>query len=183
VILIQATVAMPPVIIKSLILKCMRKSCPGFTLIELLISISIIAVVFGLGVAKYNEFNRRQIVIQATNELKSNLRLTQGRAINGEKDCAVCQVGAACGDSDDLGLEGWYVGFTADSYQVYGQCGGLPFSSKTTDLGGRQIALSSTVNPIWFKPLGLGVEEGATITLSAFGIDETVVVSQSGEIY
>ncbi len=161
----------------------MRKSCSGFTLIELLISFSIIAVIFGLGLAKYNQFNRRQIVIQAANELKSNLRLTQGRAINGEKDCAVCQVGPECGDSDDLALEGWYISFTADSYQVYGQCGGLSFSSKTTNLGGRQITLSSTVNPIWFKPLGLGVGEGGAITLTAFGIEETIVVSQSGEIY
>jgi len=43
----------------------------AFTLIELLIAMSIMAILFTIGIAKYNDFNRRQIVTQAALELNS----------------------------------------------------------------------------------------------------------------
>jgi len=155
---------------------------PGFTLIELLVTISIMGILFGLGVAKYNEFNRRQILDQAAQELKSNLRLAQDKALAGEKDCSVCQVGIKCGDGDDKVLDGWYVRFSATRYQISGSCGGLPFSPQTVDLSKRNITIPSPPSPIRFKPLAQGVEGATTITLSGYGGTRPITVTGTGEI-
>jgi len=150
------------------------------------------AILFGLGVAKYIEFNRRQTVVQAANELKANLRLTQDKALSAEKDCRATK----CGGSDDLcgneageeALDGWYLVFTGSpyqSYQIYGQCEGIifPDSPKTVDLTSKGVLITPSVNPIHFYPLGLGVEEAATINLSNGSMTQTVTVNEGGEIF
>ena len=154
----------------------------GFTLIELLVTMSIIGILLGIGIAKYNEFNRRQILIQAAQELRNNLRLVQDKALAGEKNCSVCQVGDECGDSDDLVLDGWYVSFSSGSYQIYGSCGGETFSSKTITLSDRNISIPLPPSAIRFKPVGQGVEGETTITLSGFEKTETVTVTKTGDI-
>ena len=166
----------------------MKKSCPtkisGFTLIELLVTISIMGILFGLGVAKYNEFNRRQILEQAAQELKSNLRLVQDKALAGEKDCTVCMRGIVCGDGDDRVLDGWYVSFSTGSYQIYGSCGGLqfPISPQTVNLSSRNISIPSPPSPIRFKPLAQGVDGATTISLSGYGETRSIMITVTGEI-
>jgi len=149
----------------------------AFTLIELLIAISIMAILFTIGIAKYNDFNRRQILSQATLELKSNLRLIQDKALSGEKDSSCISA-----------LEGWYISFPTDhSYKIYGQCGDteFPIPPTTIDLLKKhiKIGLSGTLkNYVKFKPLGHGSEEEVTITLEAFGTSSQIVVTKVGEI-
>jgi prepilin-type N-terminal cleavage/methylation domain-containing protein len=175
----------------------MKKSCLGFTIIELLVTISIIAILFGLGAAKYNEFNRRQIIAQAANELKSNLILAQDKALSGEKDCRVSKCGGndgVCGtnDANERSLEGWFVRIPSPPnntyYEIYGQCGGITFPDvpKRVDLSQRGLLITSSLSaPIHFYPLGLGVEEEAVITLShpGYGLTEELRVNKAGEIY
>jgi Tfp pilus assembly protein FimT len=138
---------------------------------------SIMAIVLVLGIAKYNEFNRRQILYQATLELKSNLRLVQDKALSGEKDSLICP---------SKTLEGWYISFTGNSYEVYGQCGGTVFSrSQTFDLSQKHITISlsgTSGNYVRFKPLGHGSEEDITITLGAFGMSSRILVTKAGQI-
>lgn len=157
----------------------------GFTFIELLVAGFIIGATFTFGVAKYNEFNRRQIVIQAAEELKSHLRSAQSKALAGEKNCSVCQVGGECGDGDDLTLNGWCVSFSSYGYQIYGSCGlGVDeqlFSATTVDLGSRNLEILPA-SPICFLPLGQRVEGASTITLSGYGETREVKVSTLGEI-
>jgi len=161
---------------------------PGFTLIELLVTISIIGVLFGIGVAKYNEFNRRQILDQAAQELRSNLRLAQDKALAGEKDCSSSKCGGSdgiCGtnDANEKSLEGWYVSFSANNYQIYGKCGVAQFSPQTVDLSGRNITLSSfPSNLVRFKPLAQGVDGATTISLSGYGETRPITVTGTGEI-
>lgn len=155
----------------------------GFTLIELLVTISIVGIIFALGVAQYNKFNRRQILIQAAQELKSNLRLAQDKALAGEKDCSVCQGSdGVCGNADDRVLEGWYASFSSDSYQIYGRCGGQTFGTKSVNLSNRGVTLPSPPPVVRFKPLGQGVEGATTVGLSGFGPTQTVTVTETGEI-
>ncbi len=153
----------------------------GFTLIELLVVASLIAILFSIGVAKYSEFNRRQIIEQSALEIKNNLRLAQNKAFTGEKVSA-CLVG-----TDDRLLDGWYMSFTNSTYQIYGCCGGcgapgLQFTLPTTDLSSKGITLSYPSSPIRFRPLGQGVENDGTITISGPGGSRSIIVTASGEI-
>ncbi len=147
------------------------------------------AILFSVGLARYNEFNRRQIVVQAANELKANLRLAQGKALASEKDCRATKCGGdddLCGnDANEKALDGWYLDFNGNSYQIYGQCEGISFpdAPKTVDLGSQGIIITPSVDPIHFYPLGLGVEAAATITLTRGSISQTVTINQAGEIY
>ena len=77
------TLACPIKLIKSEKRFCNNK---GFTVVELLVVVGIIAVLTTIGVASYNNFNDRKVLESAVEELKSNLRLAQSKAINNEKD-------------------------------------------------------------------------------------------------
>jgi len=154
----------------------MRLPAPntGFTLIELLVVVSLMAILFSIGVAKYSEFNRRQIVEQSALGIKNDLRLIQNKAFTGEK-------ASSC--TDDQLLDGWYMSFGDSSYQIYGSCGGAQFSLATTDLGDKSITITSHPgSPIRFRPLGQGVENSGTITISGPGGIRSIIVTASGEI-
>jgi len=56
----------------------------GFTLIEMLVVISIMLLMVGLGIANYIDFNDRQTVLTATDELKTHLRTAQTKALAGD---------------------------------------------------------------------------------------------------
>lgn len=153
----------------------MKKSCPGFTLIELLVVISIIGILFGLGVAKYNEFNRRQILDQTTQTLRNNLRLAQSVASSGEKPggCVV--------------LDGYQVSFssgTPDSYTIQAKClGGLVGTAKIFKLP-TTVKFTSLPSPILFKVLAQGTDliNDLTISLSSFGEFKIITVTKTGKI-
>src|SRR4030042_3903407 len=102
----------------------MKKTCPGFTLIELLVVFSVIAILFTIGFASYQSFNRKQIVVQAAKELKENLRLAQNKASVGEKP-------TGCTGT----LNGWQVAFSGDSsYQIQAVCPPNTVNFKTITL-------------------------------------------------
>lgn len=147
----------------------------GFTLIELLVGISVITILFTISVAKYNEFNRRQILVQAAQELKSNLRLAQSKALAGEKPSGWC---ANPGQS----LEGWRLSFDGSSaYSIKAVCtGDLEASFKTVTLPSSVTRLSGT--SVLFKVLAQGVEAETSFTLSGYGESRKVTVTTTGEI-
>lgn len=155
----------------------MKKSCPGFTLIELLVTISIIGVLFGIGVAKYNEFNRRQILDQAAQELKSNLRLAQSKASAGEKPASGCAM-----------LDGYQVSFVdsnPDYYTIGAKCSPNSPAAESLSLPtGISFSSLPSSNSIIFKVLGQGtnVNVSTNIVLSGFGDTRTITVSATGEI-
>lgn len=149
----------------------------AFTLIELLVAVSIMGILFTVGISRYNDFNRRQILTQATQELKSNLRLIQDKALAGEKN-SICTTA----------LEGWYISFTASSYQLGSRCNGADFSYKTVSLSPKNITISLLplgTTSIRFKPLGHG-PGGSTITITltqtASGLTQAITVSPTGDI-
>lgn len=66
----------------------MVKKLPGnfaFTLIELLVTISLIGILFTIGIASYIDFSRRQIVTQAARQIVEDLRMAQSLAANNQK--------------------------------------------------------------------------------------------------
>lgn len=151
----------------------MKKTCLGFTLIELLVVISVVGILFTIGVARYQAFNRRQLLVQAAQNLKSNLRLAQDKALAGEKDC--------------LGrLDGFRVSLAADSYSIRSQCdNGFNFGPATSFSFPPGITKTSDTSLIFFKVLAQGVEitGSSEVILSGFGGEtESITVTEVGEI-
>lgn len=156
----------------------MKKICPknfksGFTLIELLVTISIMGILFSVGIAAYNQFNRKQIVVQAAKTFKNDLRLAQSKALAGEKP-------TGCTNS----LNGYQVSFSSDSYSLSAICSASVLV-KTVPLP-QNVTFSSVPSSILFRVLAQGTNLSANQTMTLTGFDvtqiQTVTVTPSGEI-
>ena len=98
----------------------------GFTLLELLVVVAILVLVFGLSIASFNTFNRRERLKQAALNFKSVLRLAQTRAISVDKPTNGCTT-----------FVGLWVEFTETSYSTRYECSeGLVGSPETAALPG-----------------------------------------------
>ena len=166
----------------------MKKSCPtkisrkfsrvnsGFTLIELLITMTIITLLFSIGIAQYNKFNRRQILVKAKDELVSNLRLAQGKSLAAEKPT---------GCLTNL-LEGHRLEFVNNQeYRIVAVCGSGPNYPEVKPIISLPKNVTKQGDPkqaVFFRVLSQGSPTDATITLSGFGETTTVAVTTSGEI-
>jgi prepilin-type N-terminal cleavage/methylation domain-containing protein len=151
----------------------MKKTCPGFTLIELLVVISIIGILFSLGMSQYMQFNRQQMLTQSTQELKNNLRYTQSKAMAGEKP-------EGCGDE---ALEGYKLVFINDrEYKIVAVCNAD--IDVRTGLSLRENVQATGPNLIMFKVLAQGVLNPGTfvLTYGETSNTESVTVTESGEI-
>ena len=168
----------------------MKKNCSfsfrGFTLIELLVAISIIGILFTIGMAQYRNFNRRQILLQASQDLKNNLRSAQSRALAGEKTASWC---------DDTGeyLRGYRLRFSsASNYLIESVC------SDDTVLTIKDFNLPSNVTgengkTVLFKALGQGVDDeendlpgledpDVSFVITSGSDTKTITVTKLGEI-
>lgn len=80
----------------------------GFTIIELLISMSIIAIIAGGIIPTFSSYIRNQNLKQAQEQLKSDLRTVQNRALTGSLSNQTVS-------SDDDYIQYWGVRFVATS--------------------------------------------------------------------
>lgn len=88
----------------------------GYSLIEVLVAVTIIGILTGSSLVGYNRFQGRQGLKSAAEQLVSDLRLTQQKALSGEKVSGWCQ---GAGES----LAGWRLIFTSTTvYEVRGVC-------------------------------------------------------------
>ena len=98
----------------------------GFTLIELVVVTAIMLSVAGIGSASYLNFNERQLIETAKEEIKNNIVVAKQKAADGQKDIADC---------GNLPLAGWCLSpdnANAQNYKIYGTCGtdaNLPFTT------------------------------------------------------
>lgn len=151
----------------------------GFTLFELLVATSITSLLFGLGVARYQAFNRRQVLAQATKTLKNNLRLAQEKALANEKPAGFCAAYA---------LAGYRLQFNSDSsYLIEAVCDDDDKTTQTVKtyfLPGNVTGVAG--EKVLFKVLGQGVDmEGQTeitFTLTGAGGTQNVTVTRTGKI-
>ena len=150
-----------------------RNRQTGYSLFELIISISIITIVFGLAVAAYNTFNKRERLRQSGLTLKANLRFAQTKSFSAEKPSSGCTTYA-----------GMRVTFTANSYSIVHMCTegavGTPIDvTLPTD-----ITFSPTPSTFTFLPLSrstsLSADQSLILTKSV--ATYTVVVSAVGTI-
>lgn len=156
----------------------MRKTSPAFTLVELMVVVSIMALLFGLGYAQYQNFNRGQVLNQAALNLKNDLRDAQNSALSGIKPTGCSGV-----------LTAYKVTFNAGSYDIDSEVTGCAASTKTIALP-QNVTISSlpllpNPNPIRFKVLAQGtdINGSTTVTLrSSFGQTKTLTITSSGDI-
>lgn len=152
----------------------------GYTLVELLVGLSIIAIIFSIGLAGYREFSRRQALTGVSKQLKADLRLIQQLAITGQKPSDV---------SCDT-LTGYtFSRVSANNYALLANCvsnAGVVSSPeyKNVDLGS-DITFTSTNSAIKFKVLGQGTDLSAsnTITLThVSGNQNSMVIGIGGDV-
>lgn len=88
----------------------------GYSLLEVLVAVTIIGILTGSSLVGYNRFQGRQGLKSAGEQLVSDLRLTQQKALSGEKAAGWCQ-----GLTDSL--TGWRLIFTSAAvYDIRGVC-------------------------------------------------------------
>lgn len=149
----------------------------GYTLVELLIGITIISIVFGVGLAGYREFSRRQALTGVSKQLKADLRLAQQLALTGQKPNDV-----SCNT-----LDGYiFSRVDASTYRISADCAGIatPYVYKEVNLGS-DITLSSTNTSFMFKVLGQGTDLAASNTLTlthTSGNQSIMVVGVGGDV-
>ena len=148
----------------------------GFTLVEMIVALSVITLIFGLGLTTYQNFFKRQIVEQVALSLISDLQLEKDKALSGEKPSGWC-------DGAGETLLGWRLDLTTSGYSVLPACSsgvdGAVFKSVTFPAG---ISAASPAQ-ILFKVLGQGVNGDYTIILSDLsGNSRAIRVVSSGLI-
>lgn len=156
-------------------------SLAGFTLIELLVVITIVGILFGIGVAQYINFNRSQILEQAAQELKNNLRLAQTKAANGEKP-------EGCSILDGYRVSFFSGGDSPDTYKIRAVCGGNEQGETKTFFLPSVIKFNPLPFPsqVLFKVLAQGTNLSDDLMINLVfkdtSLQKTVRVSKNGKI-
>ncbi len=140
-------------------------------MIELLVTISIIVIVFSIGIANYRDFSRREALNGISKQIKADLRTAQQLSLSGKKpESASCSV-----------LDGYRFSLNGQNgYKLEAICNNSGVTSlvehKVVDLG-EDITISLVSPTVEFKVLGQGTNLETTniITLTHTGGNQTTV--------
>jgi prepilin-type N-terminal cleavage/methylation domain-containing protein len=128
----------------------------GFTMIELLAVVTIMLLILGGGIASFIQFNERQQMVQAVDQVQSFLRAAQTRARISEKPPACDTLQGYTVSSADLGA--FYQLTSAAS------CDNGEYDRITIDLDD-VIELTTPID-MTFRVLHGGIEGAGTVTLT-----------------
>lgn len=163
----------------------LKKLASGFTLIELLVTISIMGILMAIVIVSYIDFNRRQILLQATRQIVQDLRLAQSLASNNQKpDAATCSSGCST-------LDGYIFLLDGGTYTIFANCYSGDFTTGCDPI--KSVTLSETFGTDFsfsgftmarFRVLRQGVmlTGGGTLIVTAFGKSQTIAVDKGGSI-
>lgn len=148
----------------------------GYTLVELLVVITISTIIFGVGIAGYREFSRRQALAGVLKQVKADLRLSQQLALTGQKP-----EGVTCNK-----LDGYTFTKTGLGYTITANCVNPTVANyliKTVDLPPDTTISAGSVK---YKILGQGTSLSSTLTFTitntTAGTSGTVVVGTGGDV-
>lgn len=145
----------------------------GFTLFELIVAISILILLFGLGIAGYNAFNRKDRLRQAGLTIKAHLRFAQTKAFSVDKPSSGCTT-----------FTGMRVSFTATTYSIDHMCTeGVVGTAETITLQSG-ITFSPVPSSFTFTPLKgtISLASGQAIVLSNTVDTYQITITGSGDI-
>lgn len=151
-----------------------RNNRLGFTLIEMLVTITIMLLLVGGGLASYLQFDQRQGVITAADQVEVLLRSAQKKARVGDKPSG-CDT-----------LQGYSVDLTSGNGDInlVANClvGGAPQDiTVTTEQLRATVTAASTVS-IQFNVLAGGVTGAGTVDIQKNDLRYQLEVTQGGEI-
>lgn len=146
----------------------------AYTLIELLVVIIISLIIFGVGVAGYREFSRRQALTGILKQTKADLRLAQQLALSGQKP-----EGLVCTKLNSY----TFTRTSSTNYQLIANCSNANYITKSIDM---PTNTTISVGSVIFKVLGQGTSLSSpltfTITNSVSGTSGQVVIGIGGDI-
>lgn len=152
----------------------------GYTLIEVLVAITIIGIIFGLGLLNFRDFSRRQSLSSFARRVKGDLSLARENAVSGEKP-----LDDFCNPPNTLNGYDFRV-VSDNNYVLEAVCSGGNVEIKSVVLPDGLSISAPAENPIIFKVLSAGtnLSAEAVITLNQQSTGKTlnVYVTQSGEV-
>ncbi len=169
----------------------------GFTFIELLVVISIMAILFGFGYARFRDFQKRQYLDSAARMLISDLKMAQESALAGRKLDILPPPNTKCIDL----IAYFFYRLSNQRYEIRILCNGNDYSNNAGLVVTRNfpqgISFSYSYNPsmcvngaaggaICFYPSGRGTNltYDLTITLNFQGVGQkTITITPGGTIY
>lgn len=156
------------------------KNFNAYTLIELLVVMTISIVIFGVGIAGFREFSRRQSLTGIAKQIKADLRLAQQFAITGQKPSVdYLESAVSCTRLSSY----TFSRINSFTYQIIANCTNANHIIKNVDMP-QDITISA--GSVVFKALGQGTTLAAsqtfTITNTLSGISGTVIVGVGGDI-
>jgi prepilin-type N-terminal cleavage/methylation domain-containing protein len=152
----------------------------GYTLIEILVAITIIVIIFGVGLLNFRDFSRRQSLSSFARQVKGDLSLARENAVSGEKPASVfCSLPNT--------LDGYSFRLESDTnYVIEAVCSGGDVEVKSVDLPLDLSIEAQLESPILFKVLsrGTNLSGDVTITLNQnkTGNSYNVYVTKAGEV-
>ncbi len=151
----------------------------GYTLIEILTVLAITGFVFTLGYGGFRTYSQRQQVTSVVRGINGDLKLAKEQAISGTKPA---------------GCTGTFNGYkfsvepNNSRYLVYASCVNGDSVIKTVTIPAGFTVTAPAVNPILFKPLGLGtnISDGSSVTITvtntSINYSNSVKIGSSGDI-
>jgi prepilin-type N-terminal cleavage/methylation domain-containing protein len=170
------------------------RSQRGFTLIEMLVTVAVLVILAGSGMAAFINFNDKQKVMTAARDLQAFMRTAQGKA-------QVRETPSSCAPGTNFPLQAYRVSAPLGAGQtvsMHANCGQFPNPSRNTlrDTMKMPAGVSVRMTPPEDTPLNMrffvlfgGVRfvstnpnTAKTIVVSGWNNTYTFVVSPGGEI-
>ncbi len=170
----------------------------GFTLVELLVVLAIISILTFITLGSFNNFQQRQEVRFAAEELKSNLRKYQNYAVSGQKNPTLLPAGNGCNpptvdpNNQNFQMTNYTVHFdlaaSPPEYWAELVCDNATVELRRIQLPDDFTYFISCDQPIIFLPLSRDVVFGCpgtevTLRISRGTSIYTVHVARSGSIF
>jgi len=151
----------------------------GYTLIEILAVLAITGFVFTLGYGGFRTYSQRQQVISIARGISADLRLAKEQGISGTKP-------ADCTGTFN-GYE-FFVDPVNSRYIVNASCINTDSPIKIVDIPAGFTLTPPAMNPILFKPIGVGtnIPEGTSVSIvvtnTSINYSSTVTIGSGGDI-